>query len=246
MNALRNRWRSGIAGKLIIVAGMLFGCMLCGVAASLIDGPDEVGEGTPAAVAVATMAKATETEAVPEPALTSAPTATPEPTSTLGPTATPEPTFTPGPTATPEPTATATPTLPPEEALRAAVAAALGKGNREAPRVKGVVLLDNGAVEIGWSINDNLTKGFVKGGARADVLDILRAVRDTGLPVTAVDLTGTFSLADVYGNVNESIVVRARYSAETLAKLNLGNILLENTIYEAADSIKVHPEFLGE
>lgn len=251
MNALRNRWRSGIAGKLIILAGFVFGCTLCGVGATLISGPDEAGEGTPAAVAVATTAKATEvvevapaTEAAPEAA--PEPTATPAPTDTPAPTSTPEPTSTPAPTATPEPTATPAPTLPPEEALRAAVVEALGDGNRDVERVRDVILFDDGAVSIGWAIDDNFSQSWVKSGARADVVDILRAVRDTGLPVTQVDLAGTFTMADVYGNINESIVVSASYSAETMAKLNLGNILLENTIYEAADSIKVHPEFLGE
>lgn len=240
MNALRKRWQSGIAGKLIIVAGVVFGCAVCGLAASLMpDSGQEGGTGASASPAPATAVSALATRP-------SAAEATPAPAATVAPTATPMPTDTPAPTATAAPTATPAPTLAPEEALRAAVVTALNDGNRGVDRVRDVILLDDGSVSIGWAINDNLTKGFVLGGARGDVVDILRAVRDTGLPVTGVNLAGTFSMVDVYGNTSESIVVSASYGADTLAKLNLDNVLLQKTIYEAADSIKVHPEFQGE
>lgn len=239
MNALKRRWQSGLVGKLIIVVGIVFGCAICGLAASLLPDSGRQGEtgasaSPPAATKVAVATKPPAAKATLAPTATAAPTDTPMPTDTPAPTATAAPIATPG------------PTLAPEQALRAAVVAVLRDGNRDVERVRDVILLDDGSVSIGWAINDNLTKGFVLGGARGDVVDILRAVRDSGLPITEVDLAGTFSMVDIYGNTNESIVVSASYSADTLAKLNLDNILLEKTIYEAADTIRVHPEFQGE
>lgn len=234
MNALRNRWRSGLVGKLVILAGFVLLCAMCGIVATLLPEPNAEKTAEPVAVIATTS---------PPAAVATATLVEAGPTATAPPTETPAPTLTP--TVIPLPTVTPVP-LSPEEALMAGILARLSDGNRDVPRVKDVILADDGSISVSWAINDNFTAGYIKSGARADVVDILRAVRDSGLPVTRVDLAGTFSMVDVYGKTSESIVVSANYSADTLAKLNLDNILLEMSIYEAADSIKVHPEFLGE
>lgn len=226
MNALRNRWRSGLAGKLVIVAGFVFLCAACGLVALLLPERDQ---------GAAETAELVEASTPP-----SAPTATKRPVVA---TATARPTDTPAPTATPMDTPTP---MTPEEALLAGILAELGEGNRNVSRVKNVLLADDGSVSVSWSINDYYTAGFMRSGARSEVVDILQAVRASGIPFNRVDLAGTFSMRDVYGNTNESIVISASYEAATVDRLNLDNVLLETTIYEAADSIKVHPEFLGE
>lgn len=129
-------------------------------------------------------------------------TTTDEPTTTEAPTTTTteEPTTT-------EPPTTAT-TEPARETIAQAVDDALGGSNRDVDRLAPVTLVD-GHVAIKWAINDNLTEGLVKDGARIDGVDILRALSETGVPYNTVSLEGTFPLVDQLGNSAEERVVLA-------------------------------------
>lgn len=158
-----------------------------------------------------------------------------ESAATAGPTATPAPTETPAPP---------TPTLEPSAALEAAVRGALGRSNRDVERVT-AVNYDGAIVDVQWTINDNLTEGMIKGGAKRDVIAILRAVVKSGVPFTEVMVRGTFPLIDVYGNTKEQQVISASYTAETIARINFDGIDPDN-IYIISDNAIVHPAFRDE
>ena len=129
--------------------------------------------------------------------------------------------------------------------LLALIEKQLGSSNRDVPRVQDVYY-GEGTIAVAWAINDNLTENLLRFGARSDVLDILQAVKASGLPFDVVNVAGTFSMMDVYGNTEESTVVQLRFTRATFDKLNLDNILLVDTIYQAADSAGIHPEFREE
>lgn len=145
-------------------------------------------------------------------------------------------------TSTEAPTTTVPAT--PEERLNEEALNALGEGNRDVPRVAQVSNVE-GTVEIRWAINDNLTEGFTKDGARRDGVDILTAVRASGIDATTVRLVGTFSLQDQFGNVSEDEVVRATYTTATLERFNFENFDAKQA-YEpsVADEVWVHPAFV--
>lgn len=269
MNALKQRWQSGCLGKMLIVGGVLvilFTCTVCG-AMALVSAPRKTPSGevratgavTPKALErsqvtaapIATKnAKGAEIKATE--VATMRPTLAPTPTATVtsAPTATPGPTATPAPTNTPMPTDTPVPptnTPEPQAALQTAVAAALGEGNRDVPRIKDVYLgTDDKTIAVSWAINDNAFSSYIGYGGRKDVIAILKAVKASGAPFDVVNLFGSFSMVDKYGNASESPVVKLIYSKATVDRLNLDNILLTDTIYEAADKSQIHPEFSGE
>ncbi len=166
------------------------------------------------------------------------------PTSTAMPTdipATPEPTNTPGPTNTPTATPLPTNTPEPEALLEALIIDAVGSNNRDVEAVSNVSIVD-GVINVEWAINDNLTVDMIKGGAKLDIVDILKAVEASGLDYSMVNITGTFSMIDSFGNAEEMPVVRASYTSDTIAQINWARFLFAN-VYIIADSVNLHPEF---
>lgn len=94
-----------------------------------------------------------------------------------------------------------------------------------------------------WTINDSLTKGWIRSGAQSDIADILKAIHSTGLDYQRVDLLGTFPLVDVYGNTEETDVISVSYSRETVDRVNWNSFSADN-IYTIADQVlMIHPEF---
>lgn len=167
----------------------------------------------------------------------------PEPTAEVAQSAaTPQPTDTPAPTATPAPP-TATPE--PGEALRAAVAGALGNSNRGVERLVSVVDA-NGRIEVDWAINDNLSEDLTRGGAQLEAVDILKAIVASGYEYDFILMRGTFPLRDTAGNVEESKVVELFFSRETVNGFDFGGFFDHRNIYELADSAQIHPAFVGE
>lgn len=166
------------------------------------------------------------------------------PTNTPAPTNTPEATETPlPPTEIPEPTATAPPTatLEPIQALHNALADAIGGSNRDAdPRLE--VTDFDGTVEVIWTINDNLTDGMIKGGARLDIRNMLEVMAGTDYPYSNIIFRGTFPLVDNFGNSSEETVVTAEYSRETVERINFSNFLTDN-VYTIADDVFIHAAF---
>ena len=167
---------------------------------------------------------------------TPSPARTAQPTNTLQPTDTPKPIDTPKPTNTSEPE----PTDTPEENLRKAIEDALGDSNRDIARISEFEVTDQ--IFVQWAINDNLTEDMIKGGAQLDITEILQAVSESEVEYNSVRVYGTFPLVDSYGNVEETEVVKAVYTLETLEKINWDNFLFKN-VYEIADSLQLHPTF---
>ena len=171
------------------------------------------------------------------------PPSTPKPTTTV----TPEPTstFTPGPSDTPTATPPPAATLTREQALRSAVADTLSSSNRGVERIHEVslgYLGDPGIIFVSFAINDNLTQGMVRGGARLDVKNLVRAIDESRIDFTGLWLFGTFSMVDAFGNAEEMEVVKMFYDRATVDRINWDSFLTDN-IYVIADDEWVHPAF---
>ena len=129
--------------------------------------------------------------------------------------------------------------LSPEQQLRADLEQALGSSNREMKRISVFTITDE-TIQIGWSINDNLTANLVKAGAREDVVDILRVVSESPAVRPTVEVVGVFPLVDQFGNSEDETVVVARYARETLQKINWDRFLRDN-VYTVADAVVLDP-----
>jgi hypothetical protein len=139
------------------------------------------------------------------------------------------------------PTATSQPTSP-QDRVRDAVQKALGPSNRKGAPPLEVVLDGSANVSITFPISENLTEGMTKRGAQMDVVKILRAINSSGVDYNAIDVHGTFSMVDRFGNATEQPVVTARYLHQTVNRINFNNFLTEN-IYKIADGQRLHPAF---
>lgn len=151
------------------------------------------------------------------------------------------------------PTQAASPAAPvqppppaPEQTTTTAITTALGEGNRGLPRIEAAKLAA-GTYTVRWNINANLMDGMVRASTRKDVLDIIRAVKTSGMPVKRLSVTGSFAMTDAYGNTANQQVVSADYSAGTLAKINVDGIdwVSTNNVWAVADRHQVHPEFIA-
>ncbi len=163
------------------------------------------------------------------------------PDSALLATETPRPTKTPGvPTSTPIPTST----LPPIEDLRSRIETTLGESNRNVTRVSEYTWDEPTQILfVTFSINDNLTEGFIVTGIQSDITDILKTVTQSRLVpgLQSITVSGTFVLADQFGNKSEDLVIRATYSRATLDKINWDNFLYTN-ILNIADDLYVQQD----
>lgn len=131
----------------------------------------------------------------------------------------------------------------PDVALAASIRDELTSGNREGvERISDVVIGPDGRVVVAWAINDNLTEGMIKSGSRIDATKMLQLIREAGLGQDGAFLEGTFSMVDQYGVAEETVVIRASYSGETLQRINFDNFLHDN-IWAVADSAMIHPAF---
>ncbi len=146
------------------------------------------------------------------------------------------PTNMPSPTSTSAPKNTVTP-ADPKTALKDTIAAALGSGDRNVPRIRGISFdaFETGDVFVEWEINDNLTNDLIKFGAADDCTKIAKAIAKSGFQYTHLTLQGYFPMQDVYGNSNDAMVINLTYSKATLDKVNWDNFILQN-IYKIADT----------
>jgi hypothetical protein len=205
-------------GKVAILAGvpLLLICLCSGLA--------DVISPTPEATLTPIPVRH-EVEASPTPGISEA---TPTP---LPPTATPMPTDTPMPTATPKPHAVV------EELVREA----LGAGNRDVDRISKIKMASDGWVTVDWAIDDNLTEGMTKTGAKIDICDVAEALCQNGF-CDGLTMHGSFSMQDVYGSVSELTVVGVVLRPETLARINWEHFDFHD-IYFIADTVELHPAF---
>lgn len=133
------------------------------------------------------------------------------------------------------------PPLTPAQAFERTVRKKLGKSNRDVTRVESVTYA-NGLAQVRWAINENLTEGSTKTGARLDGIEMLKAAKK--LPgLREVSLIGTYSLQNDLGEVSEEVVVNVLYSADVVSRVKLENIDSKK-LYDLADlKAFVHPSF---
>ena len=125
----------------------------------------------------------------------------------------------------------------------------LGKSNRDGVKRVDSIVYNNdgglGAVVIRWAINENITDGLTKKGAKMDVsnmLEVIQKLQKQGLHVKAATFAGTYSLVDQLGNNSEDKVIQAAYGGSTIKQINFNNFLDKN-VYDVADDVTIHPAF---
>ncbi|MHC4122479.1 MAG: hypothetical protein ACYSSI_02810 [Planctomycetota bacterium] len=127
------------------------------------------------------------------------------------------------------------------ERLQYEVQKVLGKSNRGKVKLYKVEGIGNN-IKVNFSIDDNLSNGWIKDGAKTDIIKILKAVQSSGYDYNEVTIFGTFALTDKFGNSEESVVVKASYIHSTINKINWPNFLYDN-VYDIADYVWLHPAF---
>ena len=129
----------------------------------------------------------------------------------------------------------------PEQRLRSEMISELGTSNRDVNRLQDLTYEDS-TVRVRWAINDNLTQGMLRTGARSDASDILRLIAESGLPYQTVEIQGTFPLVDLLGNSEESVVTQAAYTRATLDRVNWDDFLYDN-VFLIAEGSTIHQDF---
>lgn len=87
-----------------------------------------------------------------------------------------------------------------------------------------------------------LTENMIKRGTQMEVVKIVKAVKDSGVEYNTVDVRGTYSMSDRFGNASEQPVVTLTYQKATVDQINFENFLTEN-VYQIADGQRIHPAF---
>lgn len=105
-----------------------------------------------------------------------------------------------------------------------------------------------GVISVQWAIDSGWNDDSTFRGARMDAAAILQAIHESGEDFDILNLVGTYSLQDQFGNVTEDPVVWLTYTPETLERINwadsdFANNSLYRTVYEIADTSKTHPAF---
>ncbi len=143
------------------------------------------------------------------------------------------------PTAPPRSTTTPAPGSYP--ALRAAVDEALGSSNRDmnnGRKTTTVQWRDGEPVRVVWAIDDSFTP---RETALLDVFAILQAVDASGTDYERVELSGTFTLKDRYGNTAEREVLAATFGRADVERINWEG-LNPLDVLGVAQTYTVHPE----
>lgn len=81
-----------------------------------------------------------------------------------------------------------------------------------------------GEWSITFKVDDNLSKGMIRDGAKYDVLRILRGIHEADVKATWVSIEGTFPLVDKYGEESQGQVVFAGFDGDTLDKINYKDV----------------------
>ncbi|HLT60888.1 MAG TPA: hypothetical protein VK020_06820 [Microlunatus sp.] len=122
-------------------------------------------------------------------------------------------------TTSPSPKATATKSASPQQKLRDAISKELGRGNRDEVKRLSEVTLNGDMLTVKWAINEQLTEGLTRKGARQDVVDIVKGIQKSGVKVDRAHLHGSYSMKNTYGEVNEQTVLRVLYTGETIDRI---------------------------
>ena len=135
---------------------------------------------------------------------------------------------------------------PSGDTINAIIQNELGTCNREGvEKIAGIDIVNAGYgnnVDIHFAIDDNLTKSFIKSGAQMDVLDTMEALYISEHDIQWVDMYGTFSMVDKYGNASEMEVLHARLGRDTASKINWDN-MSGDSLFDILDFLQWHPAF---
>jgi Protein of unknown function (DUF2510) len=101
---------------------------------------------------------------------------------------------------------------------------------------------DGDVVTVRFAIKDNLTKGFIKDGARFDTIEILKYAQATYPNASQVNVQGTFPMKDQYGNTSTDVVINITYLRSTLDKINFDGVS-KDQIWEIRDFGFIAPAF---
>lgn len=111
------------------------------------------------------------------------------------------------------------------------------------------VLVDDQLIGITYNLLDNfalikfngvmsLTTNMTVGGMYGDIFNILKAIRDD--VAGDIDFNVLYPITDVYGNIVDTIVIKASFKKETIKKINFSVASYKN-IPAMADSWWSHP-----
>jgi len=156
------------------------------------------------------------------------PTTTESPTKTVVPS-----TMTPEPTNTLEPSPT--PTF--SESIQDGVLGKITQIQFDYPAEKNII--------VRFDIADLGTRNLIGRGAKLDVVEILHNIKDSGVEYNLVGISGSFTMKDAYGNVENSKILGLVFSKETINKIQWDNFDYNN-IYDISDYSEVHPELIGD
>jgi hypothetical protein len=101
---------------------------------------------------------------------------------------------------------------------------------------------DGDVVTARFAIKDNLTKGFIKDGARFDTIEILKYAQAMYPNASQVNVQGTFPMKDQYGNTSTDVVINITYLRSTLDKINFDGVS-KDQIWEIRDFGFIAPAF---
>ncbi len=81
-------------------------------------------------------------------------------------------------------------------------------------------------------------------GAQIEVMNVLKAIAESGIEYQTVKFWGSFVGMDQFGNQGEIRVVEVWYNKETIDKINWDGFDRFYVYKIADDGGKVHPEFV--
>ena len=97
------------------------------------------------------------------------------------------------------------------------------------PRLKGLSLNQAGdayVAQIDFRANDNLSRGFIRGGLVRDVMDVIQRLSQEARfdSLSSYQLTPIFPLSDQYGNTSEGAIGRVEMSRDVARRVNWDNM----------------------
>lgn len=112
---------------------------------------------------------------------------------------------------------------------------------RGLPAVQGTTVSESPAgyiVQVRFSISQ-----ADMAGVRETVLRVMKAFYQSQVPVASVQLTGTFPVADAYGNVTETEVLKCGLSLTRAENIDWDSITVEG-LFNQLDSLWWHPSLV--
>lgn len=140
-----------------------------------------------------------------------------------------------------------TQTLEPREALKIEIDSLLGSSNRGLDeRLTYFTHLPNNdgyQIEIQWALQEGASIVETLEAAQVEASEMLRLIAESGLPYDGgVELSGTFVLADQFGDTIEDEVILARFDHTTIERIQWPNFRAAN-IFTLADSLTMQSQF---